>query len=267
MRFKLFILLAVSFVLSNKLHAQSQGNLEGSINLGLASFQTDYGERGDIRSSLTGNIGFAVGGSLYLNFFNKDPLYGSDPNWSQRHLKLKLEGSYLRANLEHFIDTDVRKYMKGRASVINFGGILEYHPFVIPDYIPEKERKTSPYLGIGVMGGYSMPTEKDSGLLQAYQPYTDKDGEAQIPVITDSFFTYSLVLSTGIRYKLDDASAIMLDMRWQYFDSDYIDGLSPNPALVKNIHNDWLYYLNVGYVINFGSESRGTTWWFRKHRR
>ncbi len=260
MRIKSFILIAVFFVLSNRISAQSQSTLEGSVNFGLASFQTDYGIRGDIRSGLTGNVGIAVGGSIYLNFFNMDPLSGSDPNWSQRHLKLKLEGSYLQANLEHFVDTDIRKYMKGKATVINFGGVLEYHPFVIPDYIPDKDRKTSPYLGFGIMGGYSMPTETDAGLLQAYQPYTDANEQEHIPLITDSNLTYSLVFSAGIRYKLDDISAIMLDMRWQYFDSDYIDGLSPNPEIVLNIHNDWLYYLNVGYVIDIGAVIRHTTW-------
>jgi hypothetical protein len=263
MRFKLFILTSVFFLSYQLAKAQINANFEASLNLGLASFQTDYGERGDFKSGVSGNVGFAVGGSLYVNFFNTDPSITGDPNWMQRHLKLKLEASYLSAKLEHFglykeensHNGNLLENMKGSTSVINFGTILEYHPFVIPDFVPGISRKLSPYLGLGVMGGYAMPSvETDqSKLIEAYQGGTNR---------TDAtpFLTYSLIPSAGVRFRFDSGQVIMLDMRWQYFNSDFVDGLNPNDDLVPNKHNDWLYYLNIGYVFIFDKDEKSSTW-------
>jgi hypothetical protein len=255
MRFKLFILTVFLIFLSNNaVEAQVNASLETSFNLGLASFQTDYGERHNFKSGVTGNVGFAVGGSLYINFFNTDPGIAGDPNWMQRHLKLRLETSYLSAGLEHFgKHLEGRENMKGRTSVINMGSILEYHPFVIPDFVPGLKRRVSPYLGLGFMGGYAMPIVEtnQAKLIEAYRGHTD----------SRSFLTYSLIPSAGLRFELNGGQIIMLDMRWQYFDSDYVDGLSPDPMLTSNTHNDWLTYINVGYVYMFGKEGgRNSTW-------
>jgi hypothetical protein len=41
----------------------------------------------------------------------------------------------------------------------------------------------------------------------------------------------------------------MVDLRLQYYFSDWVDGLKPNPELYKeNKANDWLVWLNVGYI-------------------
>lgn len=258
MRYYIFTLLLLSSLL---IGAQNTPNIEASLNIGFASFQSDYGEDGNVKSGFSGNMGLAIGGSLYVNFFNQDPSLAGDPSWFQKHLKLKLEGSYFSAKLEHFADepiTDSRKNMVGRTSVINFGTVLEYHPFIIPDFVPGISAKLTPYFGLGIMGAYAMPEVDLSNLIKAYQ--TDPDGvkhASNQPVIT-----YSLMPSAGLRYQLDNGGAIMLDMRWQYFGSDFIDGLNPNNDVLDgaNKHNDWLYYLNVGYVFTFGKSGKSSTW-------
>ena len=41
----------------------------------------------------------------------------------------------------------------------------------------------------------------------------------------------------------------MLDLRWQYFFSDWVDGLRPDPRFYsENKANDWLVWLNFGYI-------------------
>jgi hypothetical protein len=41
----------------------------------------------------------------------------------------------------------------------------------------------------------------------------------------------------------------MVDLRLQYYFSDWVDGLKPNPDLYKeNKANDWLVWFNVGYI-------------------
>ena len=256
------------------MNAQSNANLEAGVSLGFASFQTDFGERGDWDSTFK-NRGLAVGAVLYLNFFNRDPVLSGPVSWGQQHFKLKAEVSYLQANLEHYgiyakedtADGAKLRSMTGKSTVINFGTILEYHPFPIPDFISGSNRKISPYFGLGVMAGFSNPTiETSTGdweanptlLIDAYQV----DGAIDV----SSSLALSLMLSGGLRFKLDDNDSLMLDMRWQYFASDFIDGLDPDPELVPNKHDDWLYYLNFGYIHKFGPDSKVSTW-FKGRRR
>lgn len=280
MRFRLLIIFPIIILSHIVMKAQAKVNYEASFNFGIASFQTDYGERHDFKSGVTGNIGFAAGASLYLNFFSYDPKINPDPNWRQKHLKLKLEGSYLRANLDHFGSYQAEdspnglklRSMHGKTSVINLGSMLEYHPYNIPDFITTKKRWVAPYFGLGLMGGYSSPSvstslgdwQNESNLIEAYHAYNEGD-TTKYPIDIDPKFVVSLVFGAGLRFELDYEASLMIDMRWQYFSSNYIDGLSPNPALVPNKYNDWLYYLNVGYVFEFGENTRISTW-FKRHK-
>ena len=58
--------------------------------------------------------------------------------------------------------------------------------------------------------------------------------------------TWSIVSSIGTRYKLTILSDLMVDLRFQYFFSDWTDGL--NHQLSSNKSNDWLVWLNFGYI-------------------
>ena len=60
---------------------------------------------------------------------------------------------------------------------------------------------------------------------------------------------WSIVGSVGTRYKLTELSDLMLDLRWQYYFSNWVDGLNPDPAVyIENRANDWNVWLNVGYI-------------------
>ena len=71
-------------------------------------------------------------------------------------------------------------------------------------------------------------------------------GEREYPIKTDNISAWSLVTSVGVRYKLTPLSDLMLDLRWQYYFSDWIDGF--NHQLGSNKFNDWLIWLNFGYI-------------------
>ncbi|MCH9661331.1 MAG: hypothetical protein K0U54_10520, partial [Bacteroidetes bacterium] len=73
--------------------------------------------------------------------------------------------------------------------------------------------------------------------------------------------TWSIVMSTGIRYKLSPLSDLMLDARWQYYFSNWVDGLNPQEEfnelvlgegngvpVPENKANDWIFWLNIGYI-------------------
>ena len=60
---------------------------------------------------------------------------------------------------------------------------------------------------------------------------------------------WSVVSSVGTRYKLTELSDLMVDLRLQYYFSDWVDGLRPDPSVYKeNKANDWNVWLNVGYI-------------------
>ena len=60
---------------------------------------------------------------------------------------------------------------------------------------------------------------------------------------------WSIVSSVGTRYKLTILSDLMLDLRLQYYFSNWVDGLNPDPTIYKeNRANDWNVWLNFGYI-------------------
>ncbi|MFA5298589.1 MAG: glutamate dehydrogenase, partial [Lutibacter sp.] len=59
--------------------------------------------------------------------------------------------------------------------------------------------------------------------------------------------TMSATFGIGTRYKLSEYSDLLVESRWQYFFSNYVDGLNAknDPA---NKFNDWLLWVHFGYV-------------------
>jgi len=42
---------------------------------------------------------------------------------------------------------------------------------------------------------------------------------------------------------------LMIDMRLQYYFSNWVDGLNPDPTIyLENRANDWNVWFNVGYI-------------------
>lgn len=252
MNLKIFILiLAVSISsVSFAQHGQASSvHMEAGFNVGLTSFNTDWGIRKDAKSNFSGNMGFGIAAAAYLKFFSKDPVITPNPGWFSRHMILRGEISYFRANIEHHdIRSDVSQYMKGTGSVLNAGTILEYHPHVQPYYIPKKYHKYDPYLSFGLQGSLSTPSVTHRGLIEAYSGVDENNFSR---VNDDSQFTFSLVFGAGVKRELDYNSSIVLDLHWNYYNTDYIDGLNPNPDIVDNKYNDWTEFFSVGYIYHF----------------
>jgi len=228
--------------------SQKEMSFEAGVNLGVASFQTDYGERGDIKSSLTGNIGFALGASFYMNFFDRDVKWNTTADWLAAHIKLKGEISYLKANLEHHLDdaSEDLLAMSGTASIVNLGVVVEYHFLDLTKFSVNNNSFLSPFVGVGAMLNFSKPAFESSLGDYLTNPSILPEKYRTDAIFTDSETVFSVLLLAGTRIKAGYNSDIVIDSRWQYFSSNKIDALDPEHF--SNKYNDWMYFLSVGYV-------------------
>ena len=77
-----------------------------------------------------------------------------------------------------------------------------------------------------------------------FRPWVNEPGDD--PIKIDGGTTWSVVGSVGTRYKLTILSDLMIDLRWQYFFNNEVDGL--DHKLPSDKANDWLVWLNFGYI-------------------
>ena len=178
---------------------------------------------------------------------------------------MRSEISWNKTKLEHFgrwVDpsktTENSKRLRGQKGVaknVDLGLQLEFYPFSIKDFeyfVP----RLSPFVSLGlhytffsseVSTTYANPDPSAIGdVLDASNFYSLWDPGS---VDARSGNTLSLVSSVGVRYKLNKMNDLMLDLRGQYYFSDWVDGL--NHQLPFNKNNDWLLWLNVGYIFYF----------------
>jgi hypothetical protein len=52
-----------------------------------------------------------------------------------------------------------------------------------------------------------------------------------------------------MRYQITQELQLNFNNKWMYFLSDKVDGLTPNPKIVGNKYNDWLFSPSLGVVI------------------
>ncbi len=255
-----FCLLLFGF--SNIANAQFGFSHEIGVIAGPVGFQSDYGKRHDL-STNAGNSGFGIGIIHYMNFS-----YMAECNCYTRetyfndHFKLRSELSYNKTELDHIGEwTEGRpslgklqlKSMDGSSEVTNIGIQLEFFPLSIRDFT-ETIESFAPFVSLG--GQFSFYNAKSwSSMgplgtpLTTFPKYlTPSDGRSY-GFSAESGSVWSLVTSVGTRYKLSPLSDLMVDLRLQYYFSDWVDGLNPNPDVYKeNIANDWLVWFNVGYI-------------------
>ncbi len=244
--------------LSTNVNAQFGFSHEIGAIVGPVAFQSDYGERYDI-STNSGNTGFGIGIIHYLNFSYKAECNCYTPEtYFNDHFKLRSELSYNKTNLQHFgewVDTkrtsltaNQLRAMRGSTAVTNIGMQLEFFPYSIRDFTA-RVGSYAPFISLGGQFSYFKPTA-DSQL---------GPGLGQLPTVTpikyiDAFdtkggTTWSVVTSVGTRYKLTELSDLMVDLRFQYYFSNWVDGLSPDPRIyTENRANDWNVWLNFGYI-------------------
>ena len=226
--------------------------------VGPVAFQSDYGERSDI-STNAGNTGYGIGLIHYLNFSYKAECNCYTPEtYFNDHFKLRSELSYNKTQLQHFgkwvdpnrtsLTAEQLRAMRGSTAVTNVGMQLEFFPYSIRDFTATIG-SWAPFISLGGQFSFYKPTAYSElgpglGILPSVTP------EKYIGAFdTKGSTTWSVVSSVGTRYKLTPLSDLMIDLRWQYYFSNWVDGLNPDPKIyTENKANDWNLCLNFGYI-------------------
>ncbi|MCI9844295.1 THC0290_0291 family protein [Flavobacterium pectinovorum] len=224
---------------------------------GPVAFQSDYGQRHD-KSTNVGNTGFGIGAVHWLNFSSAR----NNNEYFNEHFKIRSEISFSFTNFEHFgrwvegkpsVTKEKLKAMSGKTSLINVGTQLNYSPFTTIHEFERYPGSFYPYLSIGAMASY-YSTHADSSLGPLGIPATTPDKYLtpsegnQYGFSTESGVTFSVLLGVGVQYKLDPMNDLLFEVRYQGFDSDWIDGLNPNRTFYKeNKAKDSQVWFNFGY--------------------
>jgi hypothetical protein len=244
------------FVISS--FAQDKNSHELGFIFGSASFTTDYGERYNFQANVGGNVGPGFGLIYYINFTDYRYRWNQRTNYFSEHFRVRGEFSYMAADLEHFgqwaeensIWGEQLRAMHGRTQVFNLGAQMEFHIVDIVDFGSRRipRLKFSPYLSLGMMVDFYNPSlESDLGDWKQDPSVLYPKWAVPGTVDTSSGITGSITGGIGTRFKIGEYSDILLESRWQYFLSNWVDGLNAkdDPA---NKYNDWLLYIHVGYV-------------------
>lgn len=232
---------------------------------GPVEFKSDFGVRNDLETNI-GNTGIGFGIVHYINFsYRADCNCYTTDTYFNDHFKLRSEISWNKTKLDHFGKWTKRpndgaarlRGHHGEANNLDVGMQLEYFPLSIRSFQAFSYR-FAPFVSLGVHYTSYNPKASTDYIRLDQNGNVDNDyGNIQDPtnfwsawepgsVNPDSGSTWSFVGSVGVRYKLNTLSDLMLDLRWQYFGNNWIDGL--NHQLESNKANDWLVWLNFGYI-------------------
>ena len=253
----LFVLFGLSF------NANAQFGLAHEIGIiaGPVELRSDYGARNSATNNFN-NSGFGIGIVHFLNFSYNQRTFSED-TYFKEHFKVRTEISYSKSNLENkgkyvegnpnSLGVQQLKGMYGSTQLLNFGMQLEYNFKNIHDF-ERSYSSFSPFVSFGgQISGYKTEANSTLGRLGTtavtFPKYLTPSDGRRYGFSTEKGTTLSLVSSLGTRYKLSPMADLMIDLRLQYFDSDWIDGLNPNRKIyTENKTNDWLVWLNVGYI-------------------
>lgn len=244
------------FIINQTTYSQLGFSHEIGVIVGPVEFRSDFGSRFDENTNL-GNSGIGIGIIHYISFaYSADCNCYTTDTYFNDHFKLRSEVSWNKTILDHHgewvqpdkvsANADRLRAHSGVAENFDIGTQIEYFPMSIRSFQAFSYR-FAPFVSLGVHYTSFSP--------QASTRYGDRS--IQNPNNFYSFWepgsinpeagsTWSMVTSVGVRYKLTKLSDLMLDLRWQYYFSDWIDGL--DHQLSYNKFNDWLLWLNFGYV-------------------
>ncbi|WP_242133903.1 THC0290_0291 family protein [Aestuariivivens marinum] len=252
-------------------HSQLGFSHEIGVIVGPVEFRSDFGSRFDEATNL-GNSGIGIGIVHYINFaYRADCNCYSTDTYFNDHFKLRNEISWNYTVLDHHgewvkpfrtsPDANKLRAHHGVAENFDIGTQIEYFPRSIRSF-QAFSYLLAPYVSLGIHYTSSSPqastTYGDGNVFDGrniYQFWYEKDtflpplqpGETrQYPINTNSFSDWSMVTSVGVRYKIGVLSDLLLDLRWQLYFNDWVDGF--NHKLSYNKFNDWLIWLNFGYI-------------------
>ncbi|MEO6346872.1 MAG: glutamate dehydrogenase [Aquaticitalea sp.] len=231
---------------------------EIGVIVGPVAFQSDFGVRHNLETN-AGNTGIGIGLIHYINFSYKADCncYSTDTYFND-HFKLRSEISYNTTKLNHFgewVDNprpayDRLRAQSGSANNFDIGMQLEYFPQSIRAFAATRF-SFAPFISLGPHftsynpKGYTTYGDGDiNNNDNIFGPWVSSPGDD--PIKLEGGTTWSVVGSVGTRYKLTILSDLMLDLRWQYYFNNDVDGL--NHKLKSNKANDWLVWLNFGYI-------------------
>jgi hypothetical protein len=266
LNFKPITVMLFALVLGiNEGFAQFGFTNEIGIVAGPVAFQSDFGERQDFETN-SGNTGYGIGLVHYINFtYRRQYSSRQSANFFNYHFKVRNELSFNKTNLDHFgkwVDEDRKstnadklRQHSGSAQNINIGSQLEFFPLSIRDF-EALSYSFAPYISLGVQFTAYNPkvfTTYGDGNISNSNNFYDSWVQATNPNFNEDNFlfdgagsTFSVVGGVGTRYKLNLLSDLVIDLKWQYFLDDRVDGLDHN--LESNKSNDWLVWLNIGYI-------------------
>ena len=258
-----FLLVVFFLLVFAKQEAYSQFGFSHEVGLitGPVVFYSDFGQRNDFETN-AGNVGVGVGLIHYINFsYRADCNCYTRDRYFNDHFKIRTEIDYHKTNLEHFgrwvepdqtsLFADQLRAMSGSSTVIEVGSQLEYFPLSIRDFAAGAY-KLAPFISLGVHW-VTYDTEVSSSLGPLNSPISTPD-KYYNAFQQDPGSTWAVVGGVGVRYKLSPLSDLMLDSRWHFYFSDWVDGLNPSlenngtRAVPENKANEWIYWLNVGYI-------------------
>ncbi len=251
------LLLPFAFLLSMQLsYAQLGFSHEIGVIAGPIAYQSDFGVRYDFETN-SGNTGFGIGIIHYINFaYRADCNCYTTDNYFNDHFKLRSEISWNKTTLNHFgkwVDPDrtsenadrLRAH-SGEAQNFDIGMQLEYFPRSVRAF-SAGVYSFAPFVSIGAhYVSYNPSVETTYGDLNIENANNFYSWWEPGSISDQSGSTWSVVSSVGTRYKLTILSDLMVDLRFQYFFNNWTDGL--NHQLPSNKSNDWLVWLNFGYI-------------------
>lgn len=221
---------------------------------GRIEFRSDYGQRDNTQTNLN-NQGFGIAIVDYMNF----SVYSTTENYFREHFKVRNEFSYSTTNLKHYgewieknsIGANQLKAMRGSTQLLNLGTQLEYNFKHIHDF-ENTIGSFNPYISLGAQVSFYTATATSTlGNIEENVPpkyLFPSDGHPH-GYSNESNGVFSGTLNLGTRYKLNEMSDLIFDMRAQYFASDWVDGLNPNKVRSpENQQNDWLTFVGLGYI-------------------
>ena len=268
---KLLAFLFIVFANINIGYSQLGFSHEIGVIVGPVEFRSDYGHRFSEPTNL-GNSGIGIGIIHYINFsYRADCNCYTTDTYFNDHFKLRSEVSWNYTRLDHHGKwvapyrtsklADKLRAQHGVAENFDIGMQLEYFPRSIRSF-QAFSYLLAPFVSLGFHYTNSHPQAwTDYGDQNIYNPNNIYDfwyanpiylpsvpaGQTrEYPIKLDPINAWSVVTSVGVRYKFTKLSDLMLDLRWQLYFSDWIDGF--NHKLSYNKFNDWLIWLNFGYI-------------------
>ncbi len=251
------IIVFISLLYSESSFSQSSLSHEVGATFGIASYQTDFGQRNDFPSANAATMTFGV--TYYLKFFGSQYSWRSGSSYFSSHFKLKTEFNYMNnKTIRHEVDfnDDRIKRMTGQIKMYNIGTNLEFYFFDMEDYSSYygNDSKLNPFINVGIHYSFYDPDilfdgESLEGQGEPYEDLIPKWQEGAIYLEKDATFAASV--GAGIRYSISDVD-LVLEGRWQHFFSDKVDGLDDTSSDSASDFNDTMVIVNMGIVYVFG---------------